>query len=382
MAPPSLPESVPGEYRSFGDGEWYIPDPLPPAKEISLPDGFESTLRDAIFQLGRLAAIGAESDTSPLLYTTMVRREAVESILIEGGDINMEKMFKPREVGDGPITDTSVKEALNYESAIRDGAEEVQEGGTIDIGLLQALHQTLMDKARGHANEVGQFRSSSVHIPPPSASEEPFIPPPPREVPSLMQNLVDYITSESGDEPLVEIGVTHYQFETIHPFEDGNGRLGRILITLQLIQHGYLEQPYLYPSAYFNEHKIEYVRKMRAVSERGEWGPWIEFFVNGIREQAKAAYDRTQDLRELRQEYEQRYGSGKTAADRLGIRLFQEPYVDANKVSELLDVSGQTARNAIAQLEADGVLEETTGKQRYKEWKAVDIFDILSNSNP
>jgi Fic family protein len=156
--------------------------------------------------------------------------------------------------------------------------------------------------------------------------------------------------------------------------------MGRILITLQLIQRGYLTEPNLYPSAYFNENKIEYVKKMRAVSDEGAWIPWIEFFLEGIRKQAKAAVERTSEIRDLRMEYEREFGHEKTAADRLAMRLFQHPYITGNDAKSLLDVTGPTARGAIEELEQKGILEETTGKDRYREYKAVDIFDILSKS--
>jgi Fic family protein len=195
-----------------------------------------------------------------------------------------------------------------------------------------------------------------------------------------LEDLVAYI-GDSGDyHDLVALGIVHYQFETIHPFGDGNGRLGRLLITLQLIQQGYLSEPHLYPSAYFNEHKLEYVTKMRAVSEEGAWEPWLQFFVDGIRQQAADAVTRTDELGSLRNEYEARYGHEKTATDRLAMRLFQYSHLTTNEVVELLDVSHQTARNAIQDLEDEGVLQETTGKGRYQEFKAVDIFDILTRS--
>ena len=117
---------------------------------------------------------------------------------------------------------------------------------------------------------------------------------------------------------------------------------------------------------------------MRAVSEEGAWEPWLEFFIEGIGQQAEHAFDRTGELRDLRREYEREYGHEKTATDRLAMRVFQQPYVDAATVAEMLDVTDQTARNALSELEASGVLEETTGKQRYREYKAVNIFDILS----
>ena len=374
----SLPETAPGEYRSFGDGAYYIPDEVPPETEIEVSDDLRDTIENAVLQLGRLGGIGEETDTSPLLYTTMVRREAVESVLIEGADVDIEEMFRPEQIeGDG-TTEKDVQEAINYEAAVRFGAEEVNETGEITIDLIHRLHRTLLEGARDEAKYVGEFRHSPIHIPPPSRAEERFAPPAAREVPRLVKNLERYIESGGDYHNLVDNGIVHYQLETIHPYGDGNGRLGRVLITLQLVRDGYLNRPLLYPSAYFNEHKVEYVRRMRAVSEEGAWEPWLEFFIEGIGRQAEHAFNRTGELRDLRRDYEREYGHGKTATDRLAMRLFQRPYVDAATVAEMLDVTDQTARNALSELEASGILEETTGKQRYREYKAIDIFDILS----
>jgi len=378
MRSESLPEIAPGEYRSFGDGAYYIPDKLPPDVEIEISDAIRDAIENAVLQLGRLGGIGEEADTSPLLYTTMVRREAVESVLIEGADIDMEELFRPSQIGGNRTTEKDVQEAINYETAVRDGANRVNEAGEITIDLLHRLHRTLLEGARDEAEYIGEFRHGPIHIPPPSRAEERFIPAPAHEVPELMENLEWYIESGGEYHNLVDNGIVHYQFETIHPYGDGNGRLGRVLITLQLIQAGYLNRPLLYPSAYFNEHKVEYVRRMRAVSEEGAWQPWLEFFIRGIGKQAKHAFDRTGELRDLRREYEREYGHEKTATDRLAMRLFQKPYVDTATVADMLAVSDQTARNAISELEASGVLEETTGKQRYREYKATDIFEILS----
>lgn len=380
MSHRELPRAAPGEYRSFGDGDYYIPAPLPPSAEIEVPESLRDSLEDAIFQLGRLEGVGQDSEASPLLYTTMIRREAVESVLIEGGDVSIEDMFSPSSIESNEKREKSVQEAINYETAIRQGAEKVSETGEITLDLLHQLHRILLDGARGEADYLGEFRRKPINIGAPSASESIFIPPPSHEIDPLMANLLDYIAAGGEYHALLDIGIVHYQFETIHPYGDGNGRLGRVLITLQLIQEGYLQRPYLYPSAYFNEHKIEYVRHMRAVSEEGAWTSWLEFFVDGLAQQARQAIARTDELGKLRREYERDYGHGKTAADRLAMRLFQNPKVDTASVAEMLDVSDQTARNALNELEAAGVLVETTGKQRYKEYEAVDIFAILGKS--
>jgi len=377
MASNSLPDKAPGEYVPFGRQPYYLPDPLPPAHDLEFDTDFQQLLQDAIYQLGRLEGIGDETEANPLLYTTMVRREAVESVVLEGADIDIEDVFRSQELADSGTTRKDVQEALNYERTITKGATRLSEGDQITLGLLQDLHELLMADVRGHCEYPGEFRAKPINLPAASSFQEPFVPPAPDRIPELMTNLIEYCNTISEYHDLVQFGLVHYQFETIHPFEDGNGRLGRILITLQLIQNGYLTQPYLYPSAYFNRNKIEYADRMRTVSETGAWEPWLEFFVEGIRSQAAEAVTRTNNLRNLRREYERTYGHEKTAADRLAMRLFKQPYLTTNDVAELLDVTAQTARNAIRELEAQDVLAETTGKERYQEFKAVDIFDIL-----
>ncbi|WP_135665213.1 Fic family protein [Halorhabdus rudnickae] len=379
MSTDALPEEAPGKYVPFGQRSYYLPDELPPANEIEFSSEFQETLQDAIYQLGRLEGISEETDASPIVYTSLVRREAVESVLIEGANIELEDLFRPEDIDHGETT-KDIREGVNYETAVREGAARVSEDGEISIDLLDDLHGTLMEGVRDEGESAGTFRTAPVHIPPPEPHLTPYIPPAATQVPDLVANLVTYIQSGGAYHDLVDLGIVHYQFETIHPYGDGNGRLGRLLITLQLIQQGYLTEPYLYPSAYFNEHKIEYVTRMRAVSEEGAWEPWLQFFVDGIRQQAADAITRTNELRELRRKYEARYGHEKTARDRLAMRLFQYPYVTTNEVEALLDVSHQTARNAITDLENEGVLQETTGKERYQEFKAVDIFDILTRS--
>jgi Fic family protein len=374
-----LPASAPGRYVPYGDRPYYLPEMLPPTPEIDLGQEFQTTLQDAIYQLGRLEGISEETNPSPIVYTSLVRREAVESVLIEGADIEIEDLFRPDDIEYGETT-KDVREGINYETAVREGSTRVAKTGQVTTGLLKELHEILLDSVRDDGDLPGEYRRHPVHIPPPEAHREPFIPPAPDRIPDLMENLERYIERGGPYHDLVNLGIVHYQFETIHPFSDGNGRLGRLLITLQLIGQGYLTEPYLYPSAYFNEHKIEYVTKMRAVSEEGAWEPWLQFFVDGIRQQATDAVTRTDELRDLRREYEREYGHEKTAADRLAMRLFQYPYVTTNEVVNLLDVSHQTARNAIQELESQGVLAETTGKERYQEFKAVDIFDILTRS--
>jgi Fic family protein len=374
MSTGELPEEAPGTYVPYGKRAYYLPETLPP--EIDIEPGLRERLQDALYHLGRLEGIGDETDASPLLYTTLVRREAVESVVLEGAEIEFEDVFRAGSSVDQTVR-KDVQEALNYERAIREGARAVAESGEITLELLTDLHAVLMDGVRGNCEFPGEFRPKPMNLPAAASYQEPFVPPAPDRIPALMTDLERYIGTGGAYHDLVDLGVVHYQFETIHPFEDGNGRLGRILITLQLVQDGYLTDPYLYPSAYFNRNKIEYARRMRTVSEQGEWNAWLRFFIDGIRTQAEEAVERTEELRDLRRQYEREYGHGKTAADRLAMRLFERPYVTTNDAAALLDVTAETARTAIRQLESEGILEETTGKERYQEFRAVEIFDIL-----
>jgi Fic family protein len=215
-----------------------------------------------------------------------------------------------------------------------------------------------------------------VHLPSPRSGQQPFVPPPPQRLGDLMQSLASYLQMGGQYHPLVDAAIIHYFFETVHPFSDGNGRLGRLLIILYLTSEGYLESPYIYPSAYFNRHKVEYVERMRAVSEEGAWEAWFEFFLEGLRSQAEQSYSRTHQLRELQERYETEY-SGSTATDRFARQLLEYPYFTAPDLVEYLDVSRRTAYKVVDELESDGLIEEVTGKERGKEYKAVDVFDIL-----
>jgi len=377
MSNEPLPDAAPGRYIPYGKRPYYLPDPLPPDLEFEPDAEFQSLLQDSIYQLGRLEGIGTETDTNPLLYTTLVRREAVESVVLEGADVGLEDVFRTDGLNTGQTTTKDVQEALNYERTITEGADRIASGERITVDLLRELHEMLMEDARGQCDYPGEFRAKPINLPAASSFREPFVPPAPDRIPELMTDLVAFVDTDTTHHDLIQFAITHYQFETIHPFEDGNGRLGRILLTLELIQDGYLTQPYLYPSAYFNRHKVEYADRMRAVSEEGAWEPWFRFFIDGIRQQAAEAVDRTNELRDLRREYERTFGHEKTAADRLAMRLFRQPYLTTADVTELLDVTDQTARTAITELQSRGILEETTGKERYQEFKAVDIFDIL-----
>jgi len=381
-----IEDTAPGELISYGRESYYRPDPLPPSRELALDADFHDLLADASFWLGKLSGVSLELDFPPVLYTSLLRKEAMESAEIEGADVDYNALYSLEtrgldETEDGysidPITNgpgtKDTQEVLNYEQAIEDGIDTLGSGGTISIELLHDLHETLLTDVpddRVDTDTIGAFKTKPNHL-------GEFLPPIPEQIDGLIDALVTYYRTGGSYHTLVDIALFHYQFETIHPYGDGNGRLGRLLITLQLYDNGLLERPNLYLSEYFNRNKAAYVDRMEAVRTHGDWEGWLSFFVKGVAQQAEESVDRTLALDELRHRYEDEYGGVQYAKNRLACNLFEQPYVTTKTVADILDVERSTAYRAIDALEDEGVLEEVTGKERNKEYRAKEIFDIL-----
>lgn len=386
MGDAEIEDSAPGKLISYGRESYYRPGPLPPSGELSLGAGFYDLLADATFWLGKLSGVSLEIDFPPVLYTSLLRKEAMESAEIEGADIDYNALYSLEtqsldetrdvsldEVTTSPADTKDTQEVLNYEQAIKEGITALDSGGEISVTLLHDLHETLLTDVpddRIDTDTIGSYKSVPNHL-------GDFLPPVPGEVDGLMDALMTYYRTGGNYHPVVDIALFHYQFETIHPYGDGNGRLGRLLITLQLYDAGLLEQPNLYLSEYFNRNKAEYVDRMEAVRARGDWKEWLMFFVKGVARQAEESVQRTLALDELRRRYEDEYGGVQYAKNRLACNLFEQPYLTTKTVADLLDIERSTAYRAIESLESDGVLEEVTGKQRNKEYRAKEIFDIL-----
>ncbi|GAB7020460.1 Fic family protein [Halostagnicola bangensis] len=384
MALQELSEEAPGRLVPYDRRPYYSPDPLPPDTALQFEEDFYETLSEATFWLGKLSGFSQTTDFAPVLYTSLLRKEAMESAEIEGADIDYNALysFETRSL-DNPESDSDparavdetkdVQEVLNYERALENGIDALDHGDDISVDLFHSLHETLLTDVpddRRETDTIGAFKTVPNHL-------GEFVPPVPSVVNGLMDALLTYIRTGGSYHPLIDIALTHYQFETIHPYGDGNGRLGRLFITLQLYNQGYLEQPTLYLSEYFNRYKETYVDRMTAVRKYGEWENWIEFFVTGIRQQAEESLLRSQELYTLQQEYESEYGDNAAAYAQLACTLFEQPYLTAAVVKQLLDVTGPTAYRALDRLEEEGVLEETTEKERNREFRAREIFDIL-----
>jgi Fic family protein len=264
-------------------------------------------------------------------------------------------------------------EVLNYEAAVKDGIDGLEHGKELNVELLHDLHETLLTgvpEDRVDTDTIGSYKTKPNYL-------GDFLPPAPDAVEDLMNGLFTYYRTGGSYHPLVDIALFHYQFETIYPYGDGNGRLGRLLNTLQLYDANLLERPNLYLSEYFNRNKNTYVERMEAIRFHGEWEAWLSFFIEGIARQARESVERTLALAALRREYEDEYGGKSYTKNQLAVTLFEQPYVTSKTVQRLFEVKQPTASRAINELVDEGVLEEAPRHGRNKEYRARGIFEIL-----
>ncbi|AOW80824.1 filamentation induced by cAMP protein Fic [Halodesulfurarchaeum formicicum] len=384
MQQSELDSNAPGELISYGQRSYYEPDPLPPSPDLDLGDDFCERLSDATFWLGKLSGVSLELDFPPVLYTSLLRKEAMESAAIEGADVDYNALYsletRSFDAGGDKIRGESApdqtkdtQEVLNYEAAIEDGIEALDRGEALTVEWVHQLHETLLTGVpddRVDTDTLGAYKTKPNHI-------GDFLPPVPDKVDGLMDALFTYYRTGGSYHSLVDIALFHYQFETIHPYGDGNGRLGRLLITLQLYDAGYLERPNLYLSEYFNRNKPTYVDRLEAVRYGGDWEAWVSFVIEGIARQAHESVDRTRSLADLKGQYDAEYGGKSYTKNQLALKLFEQPYVTSKTVQRLFDVKQPTASRVINDLVEEGVLEEVTGKGRNKEYRASEIFEIL-----
>lgn len=352
----------------------FKPDPLPP--EISIEGELLDVFTRATSNVGRLSGIGRRVDNPSMLISPFIYKEAVVSSEIEGTRVTLSDVYE-YEAGRKNRSRPSrneLEEVHNYVRAVFQGIEGMD--GGIDIDLVRTLHETLMSGVRGEDKQPGDFRDTQVYIGG-RGTEARFVPPPPSVVPYAMQNLETYMQTGGAYQPLIDIGLVHYQFETIHPFRDGNGRMGRLIIMLMMCDGELLPEPYLYPSSYFNRNREEYTDRLLAVSRDNAWEEWLTFFLEGISQQAQEAFSRASELLDLRDEYRERYQDRANSVSHLAMEIFTKPYITVNKAKEILEMSYGAANNAVGKLEEDGVLEEITGQSRNRVFRAREVFHII-----
>jgi Uncharacterized conserved protein len=313
-----------------------------------------------------------------LLIYPFIRKEAVLSSRIEGTQSSFSDLllFEATRVE----KQRDVREVQNYVRAIEYGLKRLEEL-PLSLRLIRELHGILMGGVRGEHATPGEFRQSQNWIGRPGCSlnEATFVPPPPSEMQDALNQLEKFLHSDTDLPPLVQLALIHYQFETIHPFLDGNGRIGRLLISLFLCQRGILTKPLLYLSAFFERHRREYYEYLLAVSQQGDWRQWIEFFLRAVAEQSRDAVRRSHHLLELHQHYYQTSLEKRlpTTAGQLIELIFTRPVLNAKIVQELLKITFPAAQKAIRILEEESVLVEITGAKRNKAYAAEEILKIL-----
>lgn len=378
MDPDLFIDGFPGDLNYDQGYPTYDPSPLPPDIEFSRE--LINKLGEARGSIGELSGIGGRVHGSRmLLLGPFIRREAVFSSRIEGTYATVSAVYA-HEAGEEDAIEGAnrhdVAEVLNYVHATEEGLRKIDGGITID--LLKKLHSTLMSGVRGGDKRPGEFRNDQRAIGSRDPRNARFVPPAEHRVSYEMAELMEFINNGSEYDPLIDIALIHYQFETIHPFADGNGRMGRLLITLMLDKYGLLPDPFLYFSSYFNSHRDEYIQRLFEVNSRGNWVEWLDFFLDGVIDQSKEVILRSQKLLNLRDEYRRSYQDRRyEALMPVVFELFKNPVITIKQATDRAGVNYQAARNAIMKLERDEVLEEVTGKSRYKVYHAREIIGII-----
>jgi Fic family protein len=379
MDPSLFEEGYPGEVSTDQGYPTYNPDPLPPDFEYT-PELIEK-VADARATVGKLAGIGQiVYESRMLLLGPFIRREAVFSSRIEGTYATVSAVYAHEAGEEDAIEGTSRHEAaevLNYVRATREGLSRINQS-EITSELLKDLHDILMSDVRGGEKNPGEFRPDQRAIGSQDPQEARFVPPAPHRVPYEMDSLIQYIQGEPEFDPLIDISLIHYHFETIHPFTDGNGRMGRLLVTMLMDKYDLLPDPFLYLSSYFNQYRDEYVDSLFDVNSKGEWEEWISFFLDGVIDQSKEVFIRSKELLELRNAYRESYQERQSETLLTIIyELFRNPVITISQAEDRTGVGYQAARNSIYELEDDGVLTEVTGKDRYKVYHANEILGVI-----
>ncbi|RLA39099.1 MAG: Fic family protein [Gammaproteobacteria bacterium] len=344
------------------DSDWsFIPNALP--LEFDLEPGSWPLLVSAKEELARLDGVGRHLPNQDLLLRPLQQREALTSSSLEGTFATPEQLLlygiNPREPSSDKDPVNSWREVFNYSSALTQGQSQLDEGYPLSLSLIRQLHQVLLGNVRGGDKTPGQFRKTQVHI----GSTRRFVPPPPIEVPRCLDELAEGMNVESGIDTLIRCFMIHYQFETIHPFNDGNGRVGRLLLSLMIYKWCGLHSPWLYLSPFFERYKDEYIDCLFNVSAKGNWGNWVDFCLRATIEQSKDSIDRIDKLVVLRQDYHDRVVQLNASARLHPIieNLFASPIVSVSQLKRTLDVSYPTANSDVQRLVKAGILAELKG---------------------
>ena len=388
----SLPPDSHGRLVPTVGGMAFVPLPLPP--RFAWSDPVVQQLSRAERMIGRLQGVLRDVDNPKMLIRPLQTREAVMSSQIEGTQATLQDMYRDRagaEAGpDDPRRDTErlkawVRETRNAETALRQ-AMKLKDELPIAKQLWLRLHAVLMDGVRGGQADPGAFRRIQNWIGQPGCTLRgaTYVPPPPQMVLDCLDDLERFIHGRSELPPLVRLAMIHYQFEAIHPFIDGNGRLGRLLNTLLMAEWNILTAPPIDLSSYFKREQATYYRLLLAVSREGAWNAWIAFFLRGLADQAEDVYERATRLLALRQKYRRLLREHPTPrnANRLIDRLFITPWFTVGEAAKRMGVAFNTAQRTVNRFEQLGLVREVTGRQRDRVYAAEEVFAVINDPIP
>lgn len=369
--------SQPTGYKAF------IPKSLPPEPPINMDAVLISILSKADRAIGRLDG-AAELLPNPDLFVAMyVKKEAVLSSQIEGTQASLIDVleYEAEDYKTGGSRD-DVGEIVNYIAAMNYGLDRLEDL-PLSLRLIREIHELLLMGTRGSEWEPGEFRRSQNWIGPRGCTlaTAKFVPPPPHEMQIALGELENYFYEEDGNLPvLIKCGLIHAQFETIHPFVDGNGRIGRLLITFLLCQQEILKRPLLYLSFYLKRNRTEYYDRLQDIRDKGDWEGWLKFFLEGVWEVSRQATETARRITALQNEHREliiRTGSSVDNSLKLLDKLYRNPVITSADVVKTLGVSMPTANSLIKRFLDAGILVETSGQQRYRRYKYKEYVDIL-----
>lgn len=377
-----------GQLIKVGHGEhgyWsFVPNPLPPSLELTIP--LIQLLSNADRALGELAGLGHMMLNPHLLIRPFIRREAVLSSRIEGTQANLTDVYA-YEAGqlmlpgfEPAVPEADVREVLNYVHALEYGLERLA-SLPVSLRLLREMHEKLMVGVRGEWLTPGEFRGSQNWIGSPGCTlqEAAFVPPAVDDMLAALYELEKYIHQPSDYPPLIRLALIHYQFEAIHPFLDGNGRIGRLLIVLLMMNWNLLPLPLLYLSAFFDQHRNQYYDLLMDVSRKGSWSEWTTFFLRGVMEQAHDAINRARELQLLQRQWHEALQNERATGLMHGVVdvLLETPILSANQIMERFEVTHRTAMQTLRRLETLGIVQEITRQQRHQRYLATAVMRII-----
>lgn len=365
----------------------FIPTPLPPDPPLDIGGEIQAALSRADIALGRLDG-SVQTLPNPDMFVFMyVRKEAVLSSRIEGTLSTVQDVLAAEAQFRSTSRPSDVDEVINYVNAMNHGLDRLRDL-PVSVRLIREIHQRLLENVRGSHLTPGELRTSQNWIGHAGATlnEARFIPPPPHLVPESLGDLERFIHARDDLPILLKVGLAHAQFEAIHPFLDGNGRVGRLLITFLLTERGILGQPVLYLSHYFERHRQEYYDHLLSVTERGDWESWILFFLQGVTEVSAEAASTVKDILILREKHRRAITEsfGRAAGNGLVVleRLYEVPVISVNSARQLNGTSYAAANQLIARMADSGILREFTGHTRNRMFIYQSYVDLFDDNRP